>query len=441
MVGANVGIINDLRMFLEQVMHNTVERKRYTFSGDDFSRKRSLPFHRLVLFILNLPKRSLSIEIGLFFSYLDRESCTKSAFCQQRRKLKALFFQSWNSVLIRSFYHHYKEKARRWQGFILLALDGSVLSLPNTEELRSFYGNASSNKGEHGAVARSGILYDVLNGLVIAGKLHSYLTSERSITLELLKQAPKNSLLTLDRGYPSFWLFYLLLQMEGHKFVMRLHIDFNNTVRAFMRSAAQDSIVSFHPHHDAVKQMQEMGLEVIKGTSINLRLVKIPLSTGETEVLATNLFQSETYSIADLKEVYALRWGIEIFYGTAKNQLQIECFSGIKQICIEQDYYANLLVYNLQSIIEKQCEPKLEKVNQQRVLNYKINKNISWASLKNRLVLLFLTNDCSKILLELQLLFQQHLEPVRPNRKFPRIRKAIHGNGKYQTLTNYKRAI
>jgi hypothetical protein len=229
--------------------------------------------------------------------------------------------------------------------------------------------------------------------------------------------------------------------MPEYKFVMRVSTKFNNTVKAFMRSSAQDGIMSFHPHHDAVKQMQEMGLNVTKETFINLRLVKIPLSTGETEVLVTNLFQSEMYSIDDLKEVYALRWGIETFYGTAKNQLQIECFSGIKQICIEQDYYANLFVYNLQSIIEKQSEPVLEKINEQRVLSYKINKNISWASLKNQLILLFLTNDSSKILLELQLLFQQHLEPVRPDRKFPRIWKKMHGAGKYRTLTNYKRAI
>jgi len=441
MVETNVRIINELKMFLERIMYNTEIRKEYTFSEDNFSRKRCLPFHTLVLFILNLPKRSLSIEIDSFFNYLGRVSCTKSAFCQQRKKLKAEFFRSWNSVLVHSFYHHYEEKVKRWKGFLLLALDGSVMVLPNTEELSSLYGNASSNRGEHGAVARSGILYDVLNRLVINGKLHSFLTSERSVIFELLKELPENSLLTFDRGYPSFWLFYLLLQKPEYKFVMRVSTEFNNTIKSFMHSSEQDSIVSFHPHHETVKQMREMGLKITKETAINLRLVKILLSTGETEILITNLFQSETYSITDLKEVYALRWGIETFYGTAKNQLQIECFSGIKQICIEQDYFANLFVFNLQNIIERQSEPALEKINGQRTLSYKINKNIAWASLKNRLVLLFLTNDCSKILLELQMLFQQYLEPVRPDRKFPRIRKTLHGNGKYRTLTNYKRAI
>ena len=441
MVEANVRIINDLKVFLERVICDVEERARYSISGVDFSRKRCLPFSTLVLFILNLPKRSLSIELYSFFTYLGQITCTKSAFCQQRQKLKAVFFEHWNSVLVQSFYNHYQDSVKRWKGFVLLALDGSVFALPNTEELRSLYGNASSNRGEHGAVARSGILYDVLNNLVINGRLHPYLSSERSVVLELLEHMPKNSLLTFDRGYPSFWLFYLFLKNRQHKFVMRVHTGFNNTIKAFMRSAQQDSVLSFQPSYDAVRQMKEMGLEITKETSINLRLVKIILPTGEVEVLVTNLFESEAYSIDELKEVYALRWGIEVFYGTAKNQLQIECFSGIKQICIEQDYYANLFVYNLQSIVEKQSEPILEQINKKRILNYKINKNISWSALKNRVVLLFLTNNCSEVLLELQNLFQQQLEPVRPNRKFPRVRKAIHGNGKYRTLTNYKRAI
>jgi len=394
-----------------------------------------------VLLLLNLPKRSLSIEISSFFSCIKQACCSKAAFCMQRAKLKPAFFQQWNRLLTRSFYHHYGEKVKRWKEFILLAFDGSVFSLPNTEELRTIYGHASSNRGEHGAVARSSVMYDVLNCLVLEGKLHPYSTSERSVIAALLEEVPKDSLLTFDRGYPCFWLFYLLLHKQECKFVMRVNTDFNNTVRAFMRSSAQDSIESFHPHHDALKQMQEMGLDITKETTIQLRLVKVLLETGETEVLITNLYSTETYSVNDLKEVYFLRWGIETFYGSVKNQLQIENYSGIRQLCILQDYFANLFVFNLQSMIEKQSEQALEKINEQRTLNYKINKNISWASLKNRLVLLFLTNDCSKILLELQLLFQQYLEPVRPNRKFPRIRRTMHGNGKYRTLTNYKRAI
>jgi hypothetical protein len=37
--------------------------------------------------------------------------------------------------------------------------------------------------------------------------------------------------------------------------------------------------------------------------------VKVKLSTGEDEILLTNLFDQEVYTLDDLKELYALRWG------------------------------------------------------------------------------------------------------------------------------------
>ncbi|GHT19540.1 hypothetical protein AGMMS4957_04020 [Bacteroidia bacterium] len=137
-----------------------------------------------------------------------------------------------------------------------------------------------------------------------------------------------------------------------------------------------------------------------------------------------------------------MRWGIETYYGFEKNELQIESFSGIRPLCILQDFFANLFVYNLQSIIEKQSEPYLEAVSKKRNYQYKINKNVSFAMLKDRMIELFLERkEPADILMELQALFEQNLEPVRPGRKYPRIKKVRKVNGKYITLTNYKRAI
>jgi hypothetical protein len=55
-------------------------------------------------------------------------------------------------------------------------------------------------------------------------------------------------------------------------------------------------------------------------------------------------------------------------------------------------------------------------------------------------VKLFLTKNPTRILNELQKLFCSYLEPVRPGRKYPRIKKRTP-NSKHYTLTNYKRAI
>jgi hypothetical protein len=135
-----------------------------------------------------------------------------------------------------------------------------------------------------------------------------------------------------------------------------------------------------------------------------------------------------------------MRWGVETCFGYLKNELQLGQFSGILPICIEQDFAATLFLYNLQSLVEKQSQPYLKAVSRKRKYRYKVNKNISWASLKMRVVQLFLFQDSRSVLLELQKLFERYLEPIRPGRKYPRIKKR-KPNGKFYTLTNYKRAI
>ena len=286
---AKLQIISDLKNLLMNISSDTELWRSSVVSEKAFTRNRCLSFDRLVLMILNLPKRSLSIELHSFFFHIQRKSCTKAAFCLQRAKLKPFFFELWNNVLIHSFYHHYADKVKRWKNFVLLAFDGSVLSLPNTTELSAVYQRTSNKKGENAPAARACLMYDVLNKLIIKTTLLSYLITERSAVMEQLEYAPENSLLIFDRGYPCFWLFYLLLQKQC-KFVMRIRLDYGNIVKEFMKSSNKDSIKVFSLTYRSIKQLQQLGINLSKATTIKLRLVKIHLKTGETEILVTNLY-------------------------------------------------------------------------------------------------------------------------------------------------------
>jgi hypothetical protein len=337
-----------------------------------------------------------------------------------------------------SFYTHYQYC--NWKGFRLLAIDGSSVILPDTEEMRTQYGY-STNQTNHGsAPARICVLYDVLNQLVLKGLLHPYHSSEETVVVDVLQDENlENSLLLFDRGYLSYWLIYELLQRNTH-FVMRAAGNANNVIKNFLAGEEQNVTLDFYPPYTSLKKLRDRGRDVSKWTPIKIRLVKIVLETGETEVPVTNLYDTALYTIEDLKEVYHLRWGIETCYGYMKEELQLGVFSGISPVCIEQDFAANLFLFNLQSIIEKQCEPYTGEISSNRKYQYKINRNISWASLKYRVVKLFIETDPGSILMELQNLFCRYLEPIRPGRKYPRINKR-KPNSKNYTLTNYKRAI
>lgn len=101
----------------------------------DFTRKRSLPFHTVILFLLNLVKRALQDELDEFFKLESGEDVaarkvTKSAFSQARKKLHAGAFIDLNTVQVDYFYDHFPY--RKWKGFRLLAVDGSTGQLPET---------------------------------------------------------------------------------------------------------------------------------------------------------------------------------------------------------------------------------------------------------------------------------------------------------------------
>ena len=68
------------------------------------------------------------------------------------------------------------------------------------------------------------------------------------------------------------------------------------------------------------------------------------LNDYTTEVLVTNIF--EEFSISNFKELYNMRLGIEKTYNCIKNRFGLESFSGTKPVCILQDFYANLYLYN-----------------------------------------------------------------------------------------------
>ena len=119
----------------------------------------------------------------------------------------------------------------------------------------------------------------------------------------------------------------------------------------------------------------------------------------------------------------------------------MEEFSGQSVKSIEQDFQIATFVLNLQSLLEKQCEQLLKRKNQGRELVYKVNKNVSVGSMKYRIVKLFTEKNPRKILRELQQLFLQSIEPIRPGRSAPREFRIIKRKGKHKTLNNYKRAI
>ena len=443
MVESNIKIVEELKEVFNIINTDLEIKKKFTESTTDFTRDRKLTFNRTVFLIINMLKRSLSIEIQDFFEKgIDSAiSCTKVALTIQRKKIKSSFFEVLNKQFTKSFYHFYGDNVKKWRGFLVIAIDSSTACLFNKESIITHFG-CGNNQFTQTPLARVLKYYDALNKFVIFSKICPISTGESTIVANHIEELPENSLSIYDRGFAGFPLMYLLMNQEiERRFVIRCRTDFNRPVIAFMQSPFSDTVVDFYPDYKAKKKLYTYGYKAFSSTSIKIRMVKVVLKTGQIEVLLTNLYDTETYNTACFKDLYSMRWGIETSYDTYKNKLQLEQFSGHSVCSIEQDFYATTFVSNLQSIIEKQCEPYLKSISKNRKYEYQINKNVSIGNMKNKIVKLFLTQDPQTILLHLQKLFEKSLEPIRPNRNLPRKVGGAKPKGKFITLTNYKRAI
>lgn len=425
-------------VFSESIVLNYKVSKKY------FTRRRKQSFQSTIIFMLNLLTKSLVIEIENFVSFIKSnigshltDSYTKSAFVQCRNKIKPEVFKHLSDSLIEEFYTDNETSVKLWNGFRLLAVDGSRMTLPDTKELEVIYGR-TKNQSNNGVVqARVSVLYDVINQFVIDGSLTSLSIGEHKLALSHLNFSTVGDLIIYDRGYPSFNLIFEHFE-RNIDFLIRTKKDFNSVTRKFYESGLNSDIVKFYPG----KNTKLSDKPYSRNTYREVRLVRVELPSGEAEILITSLIDTYNYPNSIFKQLYFMRWGVETFYDEFKNKIKTENFTGYSQHSILQDFYAGLFVSNVQSLIVGDLNNELVAETEDMKYQYKVNTNLSYGFLKNRIIELFLSNkDMSTITNELRKLFKRHTVPIRPNRKYNRDVDKYRKRTKPKVLKNNRSAL
>lgn len=408
---------------LKEVIFSKEIILKYRNNETDFTRKRKQPFGQMLLFMFNLVKKSLVIEIDNFVEFLnskteskDLKDFTKSAFVQKRLKINPEVFNHLSEVIVENTYVAGNSSIKFFKGFRLLAVDGSKITLPYSEDLKIVFGESKNNTNTSVVQGRASVLYDVLNGIALDTVLENLKIGERELALRHSFKWKKNDLIIYDRGYPSYDFIYEHINKDVD-FVMRAATTQNKVVISFVSSGKKSSIVEIFPQERHCFKDKEYD----KNSSIKVRLVRVDLANGEKEVLITSLFDSQKYPTKLFKELYFFRWGIETFYDELKNKIKLEYFTGYSKMSVLQDFYCAVFISNLQSIIVNDLKDELELKNQNTKLDYKINTNLSYGFLKNRVLeLLFKDTALDVVFLELQTLFLKNTIPIRPERSNPR---------------------
>ena len=336
----------------------------------------------------------------------------------------------------KNFYSDPGTEPYTFNGFLVLAADGSNINVPTTPETLKEYGTSSRKGTKPQASLGLECLYDTLNQMVLDASIHRVKFNEMAAAEELIADVRETIgdrpfVITLDRNYPSISSFIKMID-NGTYFVVRLKSSDFKAEQQSMSSDDADVDIQLTRNRRNNNKGTDNEQIVMSRDSFPLRLVKVWLDEDKKgyEVLATNLprdlFPAECFG-----ELYHFRWGVETAFQTLKDRLQIENFTGTKPILLEQDIYSTIYVSNIAEDIARDVEKEqADHLKNDYKHRMAVNRTVCIGILKNDLIYILLEKDRQKQDELFQRIYDEisnNIVPVRPDRKYNRTKGNLSG--------------
>ena len=280
----------------------------------------------------------------------------------------------------------------------LLAIDGSDVQIPtNPEDINSFHPGKDGKKSYN--LLHINALYNINHSIyddVIIQK--SKEKNEHKALQEMVDQSEiPEALVIADRGYESFNSI-AHIQEKGWFFLIRVR-DGNNGIKNGLVLPETDcfdmdislkltrkktnevkELFKDKNHYRSVSSTQPFDYLPLKNKKsdstkfyeLHFRIVRFPISEDSYETIVTNLGR-EKYPPDELKNLYASRWGIETSFRDLKYTIGMLDFHSKKVMCIQQEIYAHMIMYNFAEMITSHVV--IEK--KQRRHTYKANFSVA----------------------------------------------------------------
>ena len=244
---------------------------------------------------------------------LTRKSVTESALSQRRTSLAWPIFEMILAEGLRLKAREKKHPEAFYEGLRLCGVDGSLLSVANTPQVKkSRLAKAKSRRGK-AAFAKVGVAVLVELGLrnPIAAAIGPRQESEMVLSRRLLDKLPENSLLIADRYYGVPVLLIGLKEMhpQGQReFLVRV------------RSKLQRRVRQCYPDGSALVEIR-VGRKTLLVREITGQVRKGRRGWSRVR-LWTSLLDWQKHPASELLALYAQRWEQETFYREFKVDLR-----------------------------------------------------------------------------------------------------------------------
>ena len=298
------------------------------------------------------------------------------AFIQQRSKIKPEAFEE----LFRSF-NRANQQIQLFHGYRLLAIDGSLLHTPtNKMDTDSLHYNRTSCFNLYNINA----FYDLNNHTYTDVLIQKFKQrNEHAAFVHMVDNLDSSvpALITADRGYESYNNL-AHVQESGHKFLIRMKDKNSNGILQRFELPDGEFDLPIHltltrKHTNDLKSDPSVicignstKLDFLPNSckktdptvfySLDFRIVRVKISDDCYEILATNLDEKE-FPPSFLKEIYAMRWGIETSFRKLKYTVGLTALHSKKSEHILQEIFARLIMYNFSELVTSRIAIRKKK--------------------------------------------------------------------------------
>ena len=424
---------NEAELRIEQLIakicsEELKESARQAGDHASWTRHRKMPLEDILLCILRKKGLTTTMELRQYFQEVNKVEMTVSNqdYFKQRQKLNPDVFLGLNQSYLRNFYKG--EEAECWNGYLLFAIDGSRAEIPDSEENRKVYGESINKYGKAVARANISVIHDVFNRFILDIRINNYRSSEIEQAKEhitALKEiiGDRPVLIMFDRNYSSLE-FIDFLEKSGVNYIIRLHKnDFKAEVSGMKQADEEVKLAHTNSRLRHLKQKDPGRAGELKQTkSSSVRIVTVKLANGEFASFVTNLREG---TAGDIQRLYRKRWSIEKKYHTLKNKLKFESVTGKASIYVKQDFFAQVIVFNMVQDLITRAEKDAAKKKKKKPLKYemRINENIAIGLFKEQFIRLMIEKDNdlkSRIFGQLIADMKRNIVPIRKLKSSPR---------------------
>ena len=404
-----------------------MEKYAYLFSkngGKDFTRKRKIPFSKVIKSLIYMGGQSLNREL-LEIWHLDQQTPTGSAFIQQRSKLSKdalpFLFEELNEMF---------PGRRDIDGYRILACDGSDLHYAaNPKDTASYFRADENSRGYN--LLHLNALYDLQSKRYVDAIVQPRREADEIgafISMIDRFKGDEKTIFVADRGYESYNVL-AHIQERGMKYVLRikkpsssgilksLHLQENCTFDlafSYVLTKKQTNFVKQDRglYHILTKEhrFDFCDLHHALYYPISFRVVSVEIAAGVFEYLITNL-DPVSFPPDKLKCIYKLRWGIETSFRDLKYTIGLSAFHSKKAEFISQEIFARLIFYNLCEMVVSHAAIFHRTASHVYQLNFSQTVHILRRFFS-------LVSDAPP--LDVISLIHKYLLPVRPDRCNPR---------------------